>query len=164
MYYFDDYPCGRCPYNEPAYGHCAYDEDCCFEDEEMEQQCYVDTCDDNEDDAPDDNESDNTDEASSVIVIDPSSTDDLDDLPILSLVHGVPRPRLSSHAWDDCANEGEDDDYDPDDYSEDDEDEEEEYDPDDYADYYNDDDYDSDDNPLKTASSKPSFSLDDYLF
>ena len=133
----------------------------------MEQQCYVDTCDDNEDDAPDDNESDNTDEASSVIVIDHSSTDDLDDLPILSLVHGVPRPRLSSHAWDDCANEGEeDDDYDPNDYPEDDdEDEEEEYDPDDYADYFDDEYYDSDDDPLKTASSpKAIIPLDDYLF
>ena len=42
MYFNDEYPCARCPYNEPAYGHCAYDEDCRFEDEEMEQQMYYD--------------------------------------------------------------------------------------------------------------------------
>ena len=66
MYYYDDYPCGRCPYNEPAYGHCAYDEYCSLEDEEMEQQYYLDTCDD---DAP------------PAIVIIPRPSDDLDDLP-----------------------------------------------------------------------------------
>ena len=67
MYYFDDYPCGHCPYNEPAYGHCAYDEDCCFEDEESDLDYYLDDCDDC--DAP------------PAIVITPRPADDLDDLP-----------------------------------------------------------------------------------
>lgn len=175
MYYNDDYPCGRCPYNEPAYGHCDYDEYCRYEDEEMEQQYYLDTCDDDdEDDVPDDYEADDTDDAPSSIVIIPRPADDVDDLPFLSITQGIRRPRLndshrprlSSHDLDDCAaNEGEeDDDYDPNDYPEDD-DEDEEYEPDDYADYYDDEYYDLDDDPLKTASSpKAIIPLDDYLF
>ena len=67
MFYYDDYPCGRCPYNEPAYGHCAYDEYCQYEEEEVEQQYYLDTCDD--DDAP------------PVIAITPRPSGELDDLP-----------------------------------------------------------------------------------
>ena len=164
MYYYDDYPCARCPYNEPAYGHCAYDEYCQYEEEEMEQQCYVDTCDDDEDDASDDNESDDNDAPPAIVII-PRPSDDLDDLPFLSLIHAVPRPRLSSHDWDYCANEGEeDDDYDPYDYPEDD-DEDEEYDTGDYTAYYDDEYYDSDDDSLTIASSpKAIIPLDDYLF
>lgn len=65
MYFNDDYPCARCPYNEVTYGHCDYDEYCRYEDEEREQACYLDE----ECDLP------------SVIVQKPWSSEDLSDLP-----------------------------------------------------------------------------------
>ena len=43
MHYYDD-PCACCPYHETTYGHCDYDEYCQYEEEQMEQQYYLDTC------------------------------------------------------------------------------------------------------------------------
>ena len=64
--YYDDFPCRRCPYNDPDYGHCTYDEVCPYENEENDLDYYLDDYED--------------DDALSMIITTPKPSDDIDDL------------------------------------------------------------------------------------